>query len=80
MVITLLILFPLIIAVTGFLVLKGVQLGLRWQLQTKQERPPTMESPIAPIMEKVEQRQAEKQQEEIKSLYSEWMNGAEESR
>jgi hypothetical protein len=77
---TTLILIPVIIAVTGFLVLKSVQLGLRWQLQTKQEQPPTLDSPLQPIIDKVEQKQQAKQAEVSESVFNEWVNGVEESR
>jgi hypothetical protein len=73
MTITLLILIPVIIAVTGFLVLKSIQLGLRWQIQTAKQEIPTMEikNPIAPIIEA-------KQEREHNSILHEYLNGAEE--
>jgi hypothetical protein len=71
---------PLTAIVVGFLVLKSVQLGLRWQMETKQEQQPTLNTPIQPIIEKVEQKQAEKQEKEVSSIFNEWVNGAEESR
>jgi hypothetical protein len=71
---------PVTAIVTGFLTFKSVQLGLRWQIETKQEQQPTLNTPIQPIIEKVEQKQAEKQEKEANSIFNEWVNGAEESR
>jgi hypothetical protein len=71
---------PLTALVVGFLVFKSVQLGLRWQIETKQEQTPTIHSPIQPILEKLEQKQVQKQEEEAKSLFNEWVNGTDESR
>lgn len=71
---------PLAFVAGGFVAYKGVQLGLRWQLETKQEQQPTLHSPIQPIIEKVEQKQAEKQVEEQASIFNEWVNGPQESR
>jgi hypothetical protein len=78
MTITLIICIPITALVVGFLVLKSVQLGLRWQLQTKQEQPPTFDSPIQPIIDKVEQKQQVKQAEASESVFNEWMNGVKE--
>jgi hypothetical protein len=64
--------------VTGFLTFKSVQLGLRWQMEIKQVRPPTLNSPIQPIIEKVEQIQQGKQEQEVKSVFNEWVNGVDE--
>jgi hypothetical protein len=81
MVTTLIICIPLTAFVVGFLVLKSVQLGLRWQMETKQEQQPTLKiGPIEPILDKIEQKQAEKQEKEQASVFNEWVNGAEESR
>lgn len=78
MITTLIICIPITALVVGFLVLKGVQLGLRWQIQAKQEQPPTFDSPIQPILDKVEQKQQAKQEDEVKSVFNEWVNGVEE--
>ena len=54
MVIILALCIPLAFIAGGFVAYKGVQLGLRWQIEAKQEQPPTMETPknpIAPIFE-----------------------------
>jgi hypothetical protein len=77
MVTILILCIPLTALAVGFLTLKSVQLGLRWQIETKQEQQPTMEAPIqnpiAPIMEA-------KQEKETESIFNEWVHGAEESR
>jgi hypothetical protein len=74
----LIICIPITALVVGFLVLKSVHLGLKWQFQAKQEQPPTLDSPIQPILDRVESKQQAKQVDEVKSVYNEWMNGAEE--
>lgn len=76
MVTILIICIPLAFIAGGFVAYKGVQLGLRWQIETKQEQQPTLNSPIQPIVEKVEQKQQAKQEEEVKSVFNEWVNGA----
>lgn len=71
---------PITALVVGFLVLKSVHMGLRWQYELKQEKPPTFDvpNPIAPIVEVVQEKQQVKHQEEVKSVFNEWVNGAEE--
>jgi hypothetical protein len=67
---------PLTAVVVGFLVLKSVQLGLKWQMETKQEQLPTMEvNPIAPIIEAKQEKEAMKQEKETNSILHEWLNG-----
>jgi hypothetical protein len=68
---------PLTAFVVGFLVLKSVQLGLRWQIQTTQQKPPELNlpNPIQPI---VEAKQAEQQGKEMQNILDEWVNGVEE--
>lgn len=64
--------------ITAFLTFKGVCLGLRWQIEVKQEQPPTMKplpNPIAPIVEAIQERQQVKQDEVVKSVFDEWVNG-----
>jgi hypothetical protein len=78
MTITLIICIPITALVVGFLVLKSVHLGLKWQFQAKQEQPPTLDSPLQPILDKVEHKQQAKQAETIESVFNEWVNGAEE--
>jgi hypothetical protein len=64
---------PVTAIVTGFLTFKAVQLGLRWQIETKQEQMPTMETPKIPnpIAGFAEARQEKEQA----SIFNEWMNG-----
>ncbi len=72
----LIICIPITALVVGFLVLKAVQLGLRWQVEVKNEQAPSMKSipnPIAPIVEA-------RQEKEVENMLSEWMNGPIESR
>ena len=79
MTILLIICIPASIALTGFIVLKSVQLGLRWQIQAIQKQEPTMElkNPIQPI---VEQKQTEKQEQYVNQVIDEWLNGSKEKR
>jgi hypothetical protein len=68
---------PLAFIAGGFVAFKGVQLGLKWQIQTTKQETPTLEikNPIQPI---VEQKQAFKQGKEMQNILDEWVNGAEE--
>lgn len=77
----LIICIPITALVVGFLVLKSVHMGLRWQYELKQEKQPTFEipNPITPIVEVVQEKQQVKHQEEVKSVFNEWVHG-EESR
>ena len=79
MIILLIIAIPASIALTGFLVLKSVQLGLRWQIQAQKQEQPTMEikNPIQPI---IETKQAEKQEQYVNQVIDEWLNGSKEKR
>lgn len=80
MTIALILCIPITALVVGFLVLKSVQLGLRWQIQTTQQKPPEMDlpNPIQPMVEARQTKQAEKEQANI---LNEWLNGpVEESR
>lgn len=78
MITTLIICIPITALVVGILVLKSVHLGLKWQFQAKQEQAPTLDSPIQPIISKVEQFQQNKQADEQASILHEYLNGAEE--
>lgn len=67
------ILIPLAFVAGGFVAYKGVQLGLRWQGEVKQEQSPTLETPkipnpIATIIES-------KREKESDSIVYEWLNG-----
>jgi hypothetical protein len=37
---------PITAIVVGYFTLKGVQLGLRWKIQTEQQQLPTMDKPV----------------------------------
>ena len=82
MIIILAICIPVTVIVTGFLVLKSVQLGLRWQIQTTQLKPPEMNisNPIQPIVDAIQVKQQEKQVEHANSILDEYLNGPAESR
>ncbi|MGF6951874.1 hypothetical protein QF028_004379 [Neobacillus sp. B4I6] len=74
---------PLTAVVVGFLTLKAVQLGLKWQIQTSKQEAPTLEipNPIQPIIDAKQEKQAAAQQgKELQNILDEWVNGAEESR
>lgn len=77
MVIALIISLPVSIALTGFLVLKSVQLGLKWQMQAEKKQDPTLTIPN-PIKEHTEAKEAVKQAEFTNNIMSEWLNGAKE--
>jgi hypothetical protein len=79
MVIILALCIPLTAVVVGFLVLKSVQLGLRWQLQTTKQEPPTLEIKN-PISEIVQNTHTHKQEKEQSNILNEWLNGPNESR
>lgn len=68
---------PVSIAITGFLSFKALQLGLRWNIETKKEQLPTMEAPIKnPVTPIIEARQ----EKETASVFNEWVNGVVEER
>lgn len=70
---------PITALVVGFLVLQSVQLGLKWQMETKNDETPSpvMENPIKPI---IEAKQTEQQKNEQAQVFSEWLYGEQESR
>jgi hypothetical protein len=82
MVILLALCIPLTAVVVGFLTLKSVQLGLRWQIQTTQHKPPELKipNPIAPIIEAKQTKEVQQQEKDMQTLMDEWMNGPVESR
>lgn len=74
MVNVLIICIPITALVVGFLVLKSVELGLRWQIETNKGQLPTMEAPIKnPITPILEARQ----EKQTASVFNEWVNGEE---
>jgi hypothetical protein len=70
---------PLAFIAGGFIAFKGVQLGLKWQIQTTKQETPSLEikNPIQPF---VEQKQVVKQEKAMQNILDEWVNGPEESR
>lgn len=80
--IVLLIAFSIAFISGGFVALKSVQLGLRWQIQTTQQKPPEMEmpNPIQPIKEAAEAKQAKQAEKEQANILAEWLNGPAEER
>lgn len=73
MVIALIICIPVAILLTGIIVLKSVQLGLRWQLQAAEKQEPIMHNPI---VEAVQQKKEEKNNRNLQELIYEWQYGA----
>ena len=62
---------PLTALVTGYFTLKSVQLGLRWQMETKQQQLPTMDTPVVNPFES-------KPKEQVvinDNVLHEWLNG-----
>lgn len=68
---------PLAFIAGGFVAYKGVQLGLRWQMEIKEDKQPTLETPIKNPIQPIIESKAEKEQINI---FSEWINGEPESR
>jgi hypothetical protein len=81
--IVLLLCFSLAFVAGGFIAFKGVQLGLLWQIQTTQHKPPelTLPNPIQPLVDAKKEKDVAQQVKEAQSLLDEWVNGpVEESR
>lgn len=80
MTITLILSIPITALVVGFLVLKSVQLGLRWQVQASKQEEPKMEipNPMQPIVEARQEKVFQKQEAEQKSILHEYLNGVDE--
>lgn len=68
---------PLTAFVTGYFTLKAVQMGLRWQIEVKQEQKPTMEPMVANPFEAKPQAPEHPLSNQI---LDEWMNGPKEVR
>lgn len=77
MTIALIIMMPITAMVVGFLVLKSVQLGLRWQVQVAQKQEPTMENPVAEV---IENKQVDKINQDTANMLDEYLNGPKEGR
>lgn len=77
MVIALIIALPVSIALTGFLVLQSVRLGLKWQIQTGDKQEPTLTIPN-PIKEHVQAKKVDSAVKFTNDVLDEWLNGAKE--
>jgi hypothetical protein len=68
---------PLAFVAGGFVAFKGVQLGLKWQIQTTKQETPTLEikNPISNI---IQNTHTHKQEKDTLNILDEWVNGAEE--
>ncbi|WP_058301701.1 hypothetical protein [Gorillibacterium timonense] len=65
---------PLSTAIAGFLAFKGVQLGLRWRIETDRDQVPTMEPTLPQLVKPPEPTPAGL----TPDLISEWLNGPKE--
>jgi len=73
MLIALIIAIPVTNIITGYLVFKAVQVGLRWNMQLKKDSEPTLNNPIAKhFEEKKEAKAAEQAKKEQEKLQSEF--------
>lgn len=70
--IALIICIPVAILLTGIIVLKSVQLGLRWNMQVAEKQEPIMHNPIA---EAVQAKKDEKARDEAKTFIEEVLYG-----
>lgn len=71
--IALIISLPISLVLVGFLVLKGVSLGLKWQIQVESKQTPTLSipNPIAKFNQS-------KQEKMTNDVLDEWLNGSKE--
>jgi Mg2+/Co2+ transporter CorB len=76
--IALIICIPITALVVGFLILKAVQLGLKWNVQMKQDKEPELRTVVDDIKDHAQEKKAEKQAEITQSIFDEWTNGAKE--
>lgn len=70
--IALIIAIPITAIVVGFLTLKSVQLGLKWQVQTANKQEPELKTPIVSA---VQEHRAAANVEQNNELMKEWMFG-----
>ena len=75
MVIALIIILPVSIALTGFLVLQSVKLGLKWQIQVEQKQEPTLDIPN-PVKEIIQHKEQKESEQKAGNILNEWLNGA----
>lgn len=78
--IALIICIPITALVVGFLVLKSVNLGLKWQMQVKENKEPELKSVFTPVVEAVQTQKAENQTNAAKQIMDEWINGGNNGR
>ena len=74
MVIALIICIPVTTLIGGFLVLKAVQLGLRWNIQSENKEQPTLNNPV---VDAVAQSVVVKRNKKATNVMSEWFFGKE---
>jgi hypothetical protein len=72
MVIALIICLPICLCLGGFIAFKGVQLGLRWQMQISNNQVPTVANPIKEI---IQEKKAAAAVNNVNNLFGEWING-----
>lgn len=66
----------LIAFLTGFFVaIKSVHLGLKWNVQTKENKEPELKSVFAPVVEAVQTHKQEQQIAYTQEQFNEWING-----
>lgn len=63
--------------VGAFSMLKSVQLGLKWQIQTADKREPTLDIPN-PVKEHREAKRSTTVQQQHSDILGEWLNGVKE--
>ncbi len=66
---------PVCIIATGFLVLKSVQLGLKWQIQTKEGKEPKLDTPITQIKASIDNKNMEESMKNQTKIINEWLYG-----
>jgi hypothetical protein len=77
-----LVLALLLAFVTGFLLcLKAVNMGLKWQIQTKEGKEPKLDNPITKVVENIQTNKIIKEAELSNALqekiHNEWLFGKE---
>lgn len=67
-------------ALGSFITIKSIQIGLRWQIQAKQEQKPTVSNPITDIKQAVENKKVVKDIIEQQNVVKEWLYGEQEDK
>lgn len=62
----------------GVIILQAVKHGLKWQIQVKRETLPTIDNPVEPIKQVIEEKKLEQKIKEYKNAFEEYINGAPE--